>query len=54
MIKHEKAIETLRLKGHRLTPQRLIVLSIIASGEGASGDGHMGVDYQPLGRYPVD
>ena len=39
MIKHEKAIETLRLKGHRLTPQRLIVLSIISS-----GDGHMGVD----------
>ena len=44
MIKHEKAIETLRLKGHRLTPQRLIVLSIIASGEGTTGDGHMGVD----------
>ena len=40
MTKHEKAIETLRLKGHRLTPQRLIVLSIIA---GASGGGHMGV-----------
>ena len=39
MIKHEQAIETLRLKGHRLTPQRLIVLSIIAS-----SDGHMGVD----------
>ena len=39
MIKHEKAIETLRLRGHRLTPQRLIVLSTIAS-----RDGHMGVD----------
>ena len=39
MINHESAIETLRLKGHRLTPQRLIVLSTIAS-----GDGHMGVD----------
>ena len=39
MIKHEKAIETLRLKGHRLTPQRLIVLSSISS-----NDGHMGVD----------
>ena len=39
MIKHEKAIETLRLKGHRLTPQRLIVLSTIAG-----SDGHMGVD----------
>ena len=41
MDKHEKAIETLRLKGHRLTPQRLIVLSIIS---GASSGGHMGVD----------
>ena len=39
MIDHESAIDALRLKGHRLTPQRLIVLSIIAS-----GDGHMGVD----------
>ena len=50
MIKHEKAIETLRLKGHRLTPQRLIVLSIISS-----GDGHMGVDevYQAAKKaYP--
>ena len=50
MIKHEKAIETLRLNGHRLTPQRLIVLSIIAS-----GDGHMGVDevYQIGGAQAV-
>ena len=39
MIKHEQVIKTLRLKGHRLTPQRMIVLSTIAS-----GDGHMGVD----------
>ena len=39
MINHEIAIETLRLKGHRLTPQRLIVLSIISS-----SSGHMGVD----------
>ena len=39
MIKHEQVIETLRLKGHRLTPQRMIVLSTITSGEG-----HMGVD----------
>ena len=39
MIKHEQVIETLRLKGHRLTPQRMIVLSTIGS-----GDGHMGVD----------
>ena len=39
MINHEKAIETLRVKGHRLAPQSLIVLSTTAS-----GDGHMGVD----------
>ena len=39
MIKHEQVIETLRLKRHRLTPQRMIVLSTITSGEG-----HMGVD----------
>ncbi|MDA1271126.1 MAG: Fur family transcriptional regulator [Chloroflexi bacterium] len=39
MTTHEKAIETLRLKGHRLTPQRLIVLSCIAA-----GGGHKGVD----------
>ncbi len=39
MLTHEQIIETLRLKGHRLTPQRIMVLSIIAS-----GDGHMGVD----------
>ena len=39
MAKYEEAIETLRKKGHRLTPQRLLVLSIIAE-----GDAHMGVD----------
>ena len=39
MVQHERAIETLRNKGHRLTPQRMLVLSIVAD-----GDGHMGVD----------
>ena len=37
--KYQEAIETLREQGHRLTPQRLLVLSIVA--EGAA---HMGVD----------
>ncbi len=36
---HDQAVETLRSKGYRLTPQRLIVLSIVSQ-----GDGHMGVD----------
>ena len=36
---HERAVESLRAQGHRLTPQRLLVLSIVAE----SG-GHMGVD----------
>ena len=39
MIQHRQAIEALRDKGHRLTPQRLLVLSIVAE-----GGGHMGVD----------
>ncbi len=39
MLKHEQVIGTLRDKGHRLTPQRLIVLAIVAE-----GDGHLGVD----------
>ena len=39
MVQHQRAIETLRDKGHRLTPQRMLVLSIVAD-----GDGHMGVD----------
>ena len=39
MAKYEEAIHTLRHQGHRLTPQRLLVLSIVAE-----GDGHMGVD----------
>ena len=39
MLTHEQVVETLRFKGHRLTPQRIIVLSIISA-----GDGHMGVD----------
>ena len=39
MVQHQRAIETLRDKGHRLTPQRMLVLSIVAD-----ADGHMGVD----------
>jgi Fur family ferric uptake transcriptional regulator len=39
MTKHEQAIETLREQGYRLTPQRLLVLSIVAEG----GE-HLGVD----------
>ena len=39
MTKHEQAIETLREQGYRLTPQRLLVLAIVAQ-----GGGHMGVD----------
>ena len=38
-MNNAQAVEALRGKGHRLTPQRLIVLSIVAE-----GDGHMGVD----------
>ena len=36
---HDKAVESLRNQGYRLTPQRLLVLSVVAE----SG-GHMGVD----------
>lgn len=36
---HEQAIWVLRDQGYRPTPQRLIVLSIVAN-----GNGHMGVD----------
>ena len=32
-------LESMRSKGYRLTPQRLLILSIVAD-----GDGHMGVD----------
>ena len=39
MTQHEQAVEALRHQGYRLTPQRLLVLSIVAE----SG-GHMGVD----------
>ena len=39
MTRYEQSIEVLREKGHRLTPQRLMVLAIVA--EGAA---HMGVD----------
>ena len=38
-MNHEQAVEALRDQGYRLTPQRLIVLSIVTD-----GDGHMGVD----------
>ena len=38
-MKHDWAVEALRDSGFRLTPQRLIVLSIVAE-----GGGHMGVD----------
>ena len=36
---HQQALEMLRLQGHRITPQRVLVLSVVAE-----GDGHMGVD----------
>ena len=36
---HQQALERLRLKGHRITPQRVLVLSIVAD-----GGQHMGVD----------
>ena len=36
---HDKAVKSLRDQGYRLTPQRLLVLSIVAE-----GGGHMGVD----------
>ena len=36
---HEKALDMLRLQGHRITPQRVLVLSVVAD-----GGGHMGVD----------
>lgn len=39
MSKHEEVAESLRNKGYRLTPQRLLVLSTIAE-----GNGHLGVD----------
>ena len=39
MTQHEQAIETLRHQGYRPTPQRLLILSIVAE-----GGGHMGVD----------
>jgi Fe2+ or Zn2+ uptake regulation protein len=39
MVQRQQAIEALREKGHRLTPQRILVLSIVAD-----GGGHMGVD----------
>ena len=39
MAGHQQAIETLRGKGCRLTPQRLLILSVVAN-----GGTHMGVD----------
>jgi len=39
MVQSQQAIDALREKGHRLTPQRILVLSIVAD-----GGGHMGVD----------
>ena len=36
---HEQALERLRRQGHRITPQRVLVLSVVADG----GE-HMGVD----------
>ena len=39
MSSQQEAVETLREQGYRLTPQRLLVLSIVAQ-----GGGHMGVD----------
>ncbi len=39
MTDTEQAVSTLREQGHRLTPQRLLVLQIVGG-----GDGHMGVD----------
>ena len=39
MVQRQQTIDALREKGHRLTPQRILVLSIVAD-----GGGHMGVD----------
>ena len=36
---HDEAVELLRKQGYRLTPQRLLVLSMVVD-----GSGHMGVD----------
>ena len=50
MADYQEAIETLRRKGYRLTPQRVLVLSIVAEGAG-----HMGVDdvfQQAKAAYP--
>ncbi len=50
MSRHQQTIENLRKGGYRLTPQRLLILSIIAE-----GDRHMGVDevfHQAKEAYP--
>ena len=36
---HERAVESLRERGYRLTPQRLLILSVVAGSAG-----HIGVD----------
>ena len=36
---HDQALDRLRMQGHRITPQRVLVLSVVAD-----GGGHMGVD----------
>ena len=50
MAKNLEILETVRSKGYRLTPQRTLILSIIAGSRG-----HMGVDYifrQARRSYP--
>ena len=37
---HERAVESLREQGYRLTPQRLLILSVVAESAG-----HIGVDH---------
>ena len=39
MTSHTRVIETLRDQGYRLTPQRMLILSVVEE-----GDGHLGVD----------
>ena len=50
MTKYEQTLEALKGRGLRLTPQRLIILSIVAQ-----GPGHLGVDEihrDAKARYP--
>ncbi len=39
MSHHMEALENIRHQGYRLTPQRMLIMSIVAD-----GDGHLGVD----------